>query len=275
MPKSPACTGAPAYGTPMQVAITYPDIRETSSLTTELPTSEPETAQVSYTIGANDLPMLTTPISYWISPNVFAQGQNTSGAARTLSYRLEVNGTSVATGSSNNGTNAYWSLTAYNWWNAGVLPVLGDVLTVKLWVNGAGCTINAHALKITPTRPLIGTKKPILWYGYGAANACTLEASAPKPTWMTATPTTWTYYYVVTASTGTTNAYITCGNGAANQPPYIYYPHPTYGLFYTQYGDQQGTGTVYVSAAASAATLPFRTETRVALLTYLPLNIKI
>ena len=274
MPKSPACTGAPAYGTPMQVKFTYPTMRETSGLTDALPTSEPASAQIAYTIGNDDLPTLTTPIPHWISPTIFAQGQNTSGAARTLSYRLEVNGTSVATGSSSISTSVYWGLSAFNWWNAGALPVSGDVLTVKLWVDGSGCSLNAHALKVTPTRPLIGTKKPILWYGYGGTNACTLEASAPQPSWMTATPTTWTAYYTVVGGTGLANSYIMCSN-AGNKPPYIYYPNATYGLFYTQYGDQQGTGQVLIRVAATAAALQFCTETRVTLLTYLPLNIKI
>lgn len=274
MPKFPAISSLPLYSAPRQIGFAYPTMRETSGLTDALPTSEPASAQITYTIGNDDLPTLTTPIPYWISPMIFAQGQNTSGASRTVSYRVEVNGTSIATGSSNNGTLAYWSLSAYSWWNAGALPVAGDVLTVKLWANGSGCSLNAHALKVTPTRPLIGTKKPILWYGYDATNAFAMEASAPKPSWMTATPTTWVRVYVMAAATGTSNHVVEISN-AGNKPPYIIYPHPTYGLFTTQYGDQWGAGAVYLMAAATAATLPFRTETRVTLLTYLPLNIPI
>ena len=273
MPRFPAYSSAPLYKGPMQVAISYPSIRETASLTTELPTSEPATAQISYTVQASDLPVCTPNMPFAFAPVIYAQGQNLGGAARTISYRIEQNGTSLNTGNVGSAANNYyWGLTAAVFCAfAPAPPVVGDVLTVKLWANGAGVQINAHALVPYLSRPLFGKKQVVLWRDYGGANAIAREASARKPSWMSATPFVGAagnnVLYIGPIGTSTFNSL------AITQPVWgSWSVNPTYGLCRTAYADYLA---LYYSIAASAASLSYNADLGITSLTYLPLNIPI
>ena len=273
MPKFPAYSHLPLYNAPMQVAITYPSIRETSGLTTELPTSEPGTAQISYTVEAGDLPVCAPLMPFAYAPFIYAQGQNTGGAARIVSYRIEKNGTSLRTGNMDSAANNYYfALSAASFCAAAAgPPVVGDVLTVKLWANGAGVRLNAHALVPYLSRPLYGLTRLVVWRGYAGTNAIARESSARKPSWMSATP------YVGPAGN---NAIQVGPIGTATfavvniteNVPNAWCTAPSYGLFRTQFSD---VSQFYQAVASAAASLNFLGDLGATLLTYLPLNIKI
>ena len=273
MPKFPAYSHLPLYNAPMQVAITYPSIRETSGLTTELPASEPETAQVSYTVQASDLPICTPKMPFAFAPMIYLQGQNLSGTSRSISYRTLLNGTSLYTTNIGTATNnQYWGISSALYCAFGAAPpVVGDVLTVKMWSNGGGVQMNAHALVPYLSRPLYGTKQVVLWRDYGGSNAIAREASARKPTWMAATPFTGAagnnvlYIGPIGTSTFTSIA-------LTQVVPAAWSVNPTFGLCRSAYSDYLAVGS---GIAASAAAVSYSADLGITLLTYLPLNIKI
>ena len=272
MPKFPACTGAPAYGAPMQAAYSYPAVDETTGLTTELPSSEPETAQISYTIAAGHLPTVTgANIPYRIFPFVWFRAQNTSGSARTASWRLEKNGSSIATGTSGSIANYSYCHGSLQYQMPDPYPAVGDVISVKLWASGAGTYLQNKAFMVGPYRHAHGSAKmPVVWQGYGGANSFATEANYPAPSWGTGTYRTLPRYVFTIADA----VYAIISTYTSANVPYISYAHPTYGLVRPDcdYYAASGSGYMSASANASAAYISMR---RITLLTFLPLNIKI
>ena len=273
MPKTPACTGAPAYGSPMQLSFTYPAADETTGLSVELPTSEPATAQVSYTIASGHLPTITGGnISYRMMPFTFIRGQNTSGSTRSISYRLEQNGTSIQTGTAPASVlnNYYWYLSLFNPMTSS-FPAVGDVITVKLWASGAGVYLNNKGFLIAPYRVGWGSRRPVLLAGYAGAGAIVTEGSYFAPSWGTGAK--WLQEYLINYVSNTNTCYMYPETGI--DAPYLTAFHPDYGIGRVYAGDAGiANGTVGSGSVASGnnSTPAFRRITR---LTYLPLNIKI
>ena len=268
MPKSPACTGAPAYGSPMQVGITWPAVRETTGLSDALPTSEPASAQITYTVAASDLPTLTAAIPYRYIPFLYAYGQVTGGTDRSISYRIELNGTSIATGNLGSVANNYYYC-VYGWnWGANYVAV-GDVLTLKLWASGAGAALTAHALIGHMNRPLYGKKQVVVWGAYGGANAFVLETTAGAPSFGNPYVEEGAYFSYPTDSTATTNNYSILIPTAG--VPNAIMTRIDYGLYTMLYPDRFAGFYIAANAASARPTV----IKRPILLTYLPLNIKI
>lgn len=263
MPKSPACTGSPLVKPPFSSSISYPAARETTGLNAELPTSEPGTAQISYTVEAGDLPVLSMLFPYLFAPMVFARYKNTSGAARTISYRHLLNGTSVSTGSGGNmGTAANYG--SYNGIApAPASPVAGDVITVKLWANGAGVYLYEHALMSDLLRPLVGTARTIY------SPRITVEASNFAPSFLTATAVTERYHYYSAFSTTADSGFVTAAS-ASGFP--IVVIHPTYGLFVHYSADLLQTNNVITGDTSGAGSYAHK---RLTSIMFYPLDIKI
>ena len=263
MPKSPACTGAPVIKPPFASAISYPAARETTGLNTELPSSEPGTAQISYTIEAGDLPVLSMQFPYLFAPVIFARCKNTSGAARTVSYHILKNGTSVATGSGTNmGTAANYA-SFQGCLPAASAPVIGDVITVKLWANGAGVYLYEHALMSDIMRPLAGTS-PIVYN-----TAITVEASNFTPSFLAAAAVTERYYYYAIFNTTVESGYTTAATTTGFT---IFKIHPTYGLFVHYNGDLVSSSFVLTGGTSGASGYTHKRPTSIS---YYPLDIKI
>ena len=175
--------GMPVYRGLIQTAFAYPAIQETTGLNEALPSSEPATAQISYTIQASDLPTLTgTQVSFKLSPGVFARLTTTAGFYNPISWKALLNGTSVATGSTGITNSSYEVIISVNYWG-GTPPQVGDVLTIKLW--GSGVYLRAHAYLMDVTRILHGTKRLFLADAY-APLPITIESSEPKPSFSVA-----------------------------------------------------------------------------------------
>lgn len=268
MPKSPSCTGAPAFGAPLQISISYPAIQETTGLSVELPTSEPGTAQVSYTVAAGDLPTVSPSVPFQFAPNICAQFQNLSGASRTLSWRVLVNGTSRATGSGSINNNYYGVFSSCNY--NGVQPVVGDVITVAFWTaTGAGLYLKAYSYESGITRILYGKQQLYLWSGYSPTQCMVCESTAAGPSFGAKNYASASYMLKYVTPTANSNANL-CGT--VGLTPYAYMSHITEGLFTAYYGDYYFP---QVTQQANAALVPVYIQKRPLIITLLPLNIKI
>lgn len=134
------------------INITHPGIRQEnyhSGTPATLPTSEPGTPQLSFTLTSGDFPSSNDCVlSQFAMPNLvaIAAGKNTSGVTATVLYRISVNSVSVETGSlSSVANNRYWSL--------GMLArdvKAGDVITIALWSSASNVIQNYESLLIVP-----------------------------------------------------------------------------------------------------------------------------
>ena len=253
--------GMPVYRGLIQTAFSYPAIQETTGLEVALPSSEPATAQISYTIQASDLPTMTgTQVPFKLAPTIFLRLLGQSYGIST-SWKALLNGTSVATGSAFiNGSQEY-ILSIANWGTT--LPQVGDVLTVKLWGNGA--SLRAHAYLCDITRLMHGTKQLFLADSY-APGFITLEASEPKPSFAVAGNSSVDYLYLV--PTGVLNALYRPGTHTL---PAIY-SDMTLGLYKSMGDASTGSNTGQSAAVGSACSYARK---RIVGLRLLPLNIKL
>jgi len=119
-----------------------------------IPTSEPETAQCSWTVTSNMFPSYSLqPASVDSIGFILAGCSNTGGSSRTLNWRVKRNGTSIGTGShsvpaDNKATLNFNSLSGEN------KPVVNDVLEVYLWSSESGTdmTVDIQAFCIEPAK---------------------------------------------------------------------------------------------------------------------------
>ncbi len=147
--------------------ITYQTPQETLLGTpVTLPTSEPGTPQVSYTVASGDLPTLSiTPFSKtWIS-YVYAAGKFVT--AGILSWRMKKNGSSVRTGTLSVAANTYYTLTAC-FFNIAV----GDVLEIALWSNQTDSNYDYKAFFVVVDRVSVWNKRRL----YAPCNFTGVEA---------------------------------------------------------------------------------------------------
>lgn len=146
-------TGLGVMGSRHVLTITYPEPDETLFDTPEaIPTSEPETPQVEYTIAAAHLPSISGARVVW-SPILYASGYNDTAGAVTLSYRLMKNDVSVQTGTQSVTAGRYWTVNCYNYYDSAV----GDKIQLSLWASGAGLDWRYKALAVLATRIYLGT----------------------------------------------------------------------------------------------------------------------
>ena len=108
--------------------ITYKSAQETLLATPQtLPTAEPATPQIGYTVAEADLPTLSMSVysKKWVAYVIGAGKFVTIG---TLYWRMKKNGASVATGSYSVDSNYYYTVSAYFFDVA-----VGDLLELALW----------------------------------------------------------------------------------------------------------------------------------------------
>jgi hypothetical protein len=136
------------------LTITYPTPRETLLATpTVLPTSAPVSPQVSYTVGAGDLPVLDGVVASAITlvAFLFVGGANLAQTGQNISIDVFLNGVSVY-GAPLVGLSSQ----PYYTQQCPIPIVLGDVLDVYLWTdNPDEVNFDYSALAIAPTRPHI------------------------------------------------------------------------------------------------------------------------
>jgi len=148
----------PLYTSRKVLYITYRTPLETLLETPEtLPTSEPDTPQISYTVTEDLLPTLSMqPYSKkWVAC-LYGAGRFTT--AGTVYWRMKRNGASVASSSKSVSANYYYTVCAH-FHNVNV----GDVLELALWSSVSDSNWDYKALQIQVTR-LIPFNKPRLFY---------------------------------------------------------------------------------------------------------------
>ncbi len=221
-------------GSLQSYTITYPNPDESPILDPPeaLPTSEPATAQIEYTIGAGHLPTVTPAgLAYTLTAILYAAGQNTDAAGQTVYYRISKNGVSVATGSQSVPAGQYYTWNHYNFLGIQV----GDVLACKLWATSANVSWDYKAIAVMPTRLGIGTQVvqnvvatlgtyPNLGAGTPRAFSNGMLRYHDNTQWSTTTLTV----------SGLVGVLLRQG--------------PTYGLLRSHYGDYSSSSTIRTSA---------------------------
>jgi hypothetical protein len=136
--------------------ITYQTPQETLLDTPEtLPTSEPTTPQIGYTVQSSHLPTLSLlPYSKKWAALVIGAGKCVTAA--TIYWRMKKNGASVATSSTSVSANYYYTVVAYFFDVA-----VDDVLELALWSNQADSNWDYKAFQVQVTR-IIPFNKPRL-----------------------------------------------------------------------------------------------------------------
>jgi len=104
---------------------------------TALPTSEPGTAQASYTVASGDLPEFSSPPSdvKYIG-FVYLTGRNLSGSIQTVNYASYNDTVSVKTGSRSINNDSYWTV-LQSFYDIEV----GDVLELAAWCDSTDMDI--------------------------------------------------------------------------------------------------------------------------------------
>jgi hypothetical protein len=128
------------YQTPLETLLDTPET---------LPTTEPATPQIKYTLASGDFPTLSIDVysKIWVD-TVFAAGKFVT--AGTLYWRLKKNGVSLSTGSGSVGSGTFYTL------NSGFYDVkVGDVLEIALWssVSDSNWDYKAHQVLVTRVLP--------------------------------------------------------------------------------------------------------------------------
>jgi hypothetical protein len=132
--------------------ITYKPAQETLLATPQtLPTSEPATPQISYTIQESDLPTLSlTPKSKKWCAIVYVGGKFVT--AGTIYGKLLKNGASVEESNGSIPANVFWTkgFRCYD-------IQIGDVLDVKLWSSVTDSNWDYKALHVTVSRIILAS----------------------------------------------------------------------------------------------------------------------
>jgi hypothetical protein len=137
--------------------ITYQTPQETLLGTPEtLPTSEPATPQIGYTVAQSDLPTFNmSPYQKkWVAILI---GAGKAVTAATIYYRQKKNGVSVNTGSSSVSANNYYTCQCFFYDVA-----VGDVLELALWSNQADSNWDYKAYQIQVSRLILLNKPRLL-----------------------------------------------------------------------------------------------------------------
>jgi hypothetical protein len=216
----------------------YSDLR---SSTVTLPTSEPATAQISYTIQASDLCTISpsVPMKNFAVIHVHGKG----GTAGSLSYRTIKNTVSQATASLAYSANFYLNCTFHN---IGEVQI-GDVIEIKLWSNQSDAYIDFHGTYCTPAQPQCFKPnvliKDLTWSMGGFSTSAGSVPFSNAGFTLTASNTLNGIFYPLS------NATFLSANCASNTGFQYLVPNTTYGAFRGGQGD--ANFTVYSSFTAA------------------------
>ncbi len=136
--------------------IAYKAAQETLLATPEtLPTAEPATPQIGFTVAEADLPTFDQSVysRKWVA---LIYGAGKFVTAGTLYWRIKKNGASVATGSASVSANYYYTVNAYFFDIA-----VGDLLELALWSSVTDSNWDYKAYQVQVSR-IILMKRPRL-----------------------------------------------------------------------------------------------------------------
>lgn len=201
-----------------------------------LPTSEPSTPQIGYTVAEADLPTFDCPVysKKWVAW-VFGGGKFTT--AGTLYWRMKKNGGSVSSSSGSVSANNYYTLHAFFYDVA-----VDDVLELALWSNQSDSNWDYKAYFVLVTRLML-TQKPRMYCPLTVvtvSNFPTLTLGNPSSRF----PASRTFLYHEDVATVDLNLTF----------PFtfdLFYPKSTYGLVRTYYGDRSYQNSATLGTHAS------------------------
>ncbi len=189
-----------------------------------LPTSEPASSQVSYTVAAEHLPTISpTPWQTSYQAQIFMAGKNTAASMATIYWRILKNGISQTTGSNYCSTNYYWTIDAGNF---GLVSV-GDTLEVRVWASASSAAYwDYKALVLAPTRMFPARPKRILLDVSFTVSSYTLGNGSRGST---------------DSGTLQMNDSLGASFGVTTVTPGVWFPGSTYGIYRTARDRSPGT----------------------------------
>lgn len=223
--------------------------REISLGVLTLPTTEPATSQIIFTVQQSDLVNITPKaISTKHSALILASGKCVTAA--TISYRVLKNGVSITTASTTGTANQFWSQNHWRWYDVQV----GDVLEVRAWSNQTDTTVDYTCLQLYPSAVVLSPIGMIM-----SDIACSPQNLTSNPT-----PTGAGVRTVNVANTGGFN--ITASDNAAvgNSSGTVNIP-ATSSITYTVYATKSNSFGIYrlpFLDAGAGTTSPFNNATQ-------------
>jgi hypothetical protein len=223
----------PAFTSLKTLNITYQTPQETLLDTpVTLPTSEPTTPQIGYTVAEADLPIFNlSPYQKKYVAIVIGAGKAVTAA--TIYWRMKKNGASVNTGSSSVSANNYYTVNAFFYDVA-----VGDVLELALWSSVSDSNWDYKAYQIQVSRVILLNKPRLL-------SPCNFAALTIHPALTLGTPS-FTNYSVYPYHCDTNLLSIT----AATSYDFLY-PKDTYGMFRIYFGDYTSSNSSTVRTSTT------------------------
>jgi hypothetical protein len=209
----------PAFTSLKTLNITYQTPQETLLGTPEtLPTSEPGTPQIGYTVASDDLPTFNiSPYQKnWVAIVI---GAGKAVTAATIYWRMKKNGASVGTSSGSVSANNYYTIHAYFFDVA-----VGDVLELALWSNQTDSNWDYKAYQIQVSRLILLNTPRLL-------SPCNFAALATHPALTLGNPS----YISGSLYPMHCDARLLLITSPASYD--FLYPKNTYGMFQIYYGD--------------------------------------
>ena len=139
---------------PRTDSLTYPAVQETyDAVGTALPTAEPATSQIVYTIQESDLPVSTDKAAAMkFTALLYGGGKNTGASSATVYYRILKNGSSVTTSNAPIVANNNYTVSCYQLYDVKA----GDVVEIRLWASAATVDYRYKAMSVAISRYVPG-----------------------------------------------------------------------------------------------------------------------
>lgn len=237
-------TGRVSFGTFKETTINYPStMQQMVGMGLVLPTSEPATPQITYTVQASDIPTFSghTPFSYDIVPLLYACGKN-STVSTTINFRMKINDVSINNGNNSSQTaNFFYTYTVSRY-----APVqVGDVVSFSLWSTQSDVTLDYSCFTTAVTRMQLAPMGAILKdvkFAVGVAYP-TPTAQAPTPTFPASTQP-----FLTLPSTNGVSAINTVVSSSVQHTMYALIQDPLYKIGRCSYGDSINSITIAINA---------------------------
>jgi len=225
----------PAFTSLKTLSITHQSAKETLLSTPEtLPTSEPATPQIGYTVAESDFPTFSFQLYQRIFVGVVVGAGKVTTAA-TISYRMKKNGSSVYNSTLSVSANYYYTIMAF------FLDVkAGDVLELALWSSQSDSSWDYKAFQVQVTR-IIPFNKPRLLM------PCNFKAMISQPALSLGNPS-FSLQNLLTQHLDQTLFSISAAKDIE-----VIYAKDTYGIFRINYGDNS-----YSNSAATRTSSSYR-----------------
>lgn len=231
-------TGKASIGSLKTFTITPGTVRETLLGTPLiLPTTEPATSQVIYTIQASDIPTISPIAQMKCNMTIVCSGK-IGAIASIINYRVLKNGISIAQAAGTSATaTQFWTHTHWRTFDV----VVGDVLEVRYWAVQADVNLDFYGLLAYPSQPMPHKAGTIL-------KDLSFLNTSNGGSFTTITPTISGLNYYVYPN-NSSNYTVNHGSTAVVYPAII--TPATTGLFRNANADVNGTQTVQVVNATN------------------------